>query len=95
MIQRDNVYVGMIIAVRTEGKTLEVSAFISPEFRGKGIMTIAMKYFIEWLRDNTDYKILIMFIEGKNSASNYQIKKIGGIFTRVYETYNVYKVPIK
>lgn len=95
LIQHNKDLVGMIIAVKIKWRTLEVSAFISPEYRGKGIMTIAMKSFKKWLSDNTEYERLLMFIEEENIASNCQIKKIGGAFSHVYEKYNVYKVAVK
>lgn len=95
LIQYNESLIGMIIAVRIKWRTLEVSAFIAPKYRGKGIMTTAMKAFIKWLSDNTDYKQLVMFIEEENSTSNCQIRKIGGICSHVYEQYNVYTVTIK
>ena len=95
LIEQNEILIGMIIAVRYSKKTLDTSAFIAKNFRGKGIMTIAMKSFIKWLYDNTDYENLIMFIEKENIASNCQIKKIGGVHISKYENNNVYSVTIR
>ena len=94
-IQKDKKIIGMIIAVRTIGKILETSAFISKEFRGNGIMTTSMKSFIKWLSENTDYEKLEMYIDQKNIISNSQIKKIGGVFNRIRDSNNIYEVKLR
>lgn len=88
-------FIGMIIAVRTTAKVLDTSAFLIPEYRNKGIMTIVMQAFIKWLSENTAYEELIMLIEKNNIASNIQIKKIGGVFQSLYKNNYVYKVFLK
>lgn len=95
VIQKEDIFIGMIIAVRTIEKSLDVSAFISKDFRGKGIMTIAMNSFIKWLHDNTDYEVLLMNINRENVASNHQIKKIGGVFKKIHGNDNIYEVSIR
>lgn len=95
IIEEDEAMVGVIIAVRTIKNTLEVSAFVSKHFRGRGIMTKAMETFKEWLSKNTNYEKLVMCIEKENVASNCQIRKIGGKFVETLENNNVYEIVIK
>ena len=85
----------MIIAVKINNKVLEISAFVAKEFRGKGIMTIVMNSFINYLKQNTDYEKLMMIIDKENIASNCQIKKIGGNFIKECQNNNVYEVLLK
>lgn len=95
VIEVDQKVVGAIISVRTEGKTLDTSAFISKDFRKRGIMTDAMNAFIKWLKQNTDYYVLAMTIDTENDASNHQIKKIGGVFQLTKDNYNIYHVFVR
>ena len=60
-----------------------------------GIMTDAMNTFVKWIKENTNYKKLVMTIDLKNVASNHQIKKNGGIFMMEKDSYNVYNVFVR
>lgn len=82
MIECEGEGVGCIIATRTIGMCLDVSALLAKEHRGKGLMTDAMLAFMKWLRTNTDYEELEMKINTENEASIRQIKKIGGVFIK-------------
>lgn len=95
VIERDGEIVGAIISVRTNEDSLDTSAFISKNYRGMGIMTDAMNTFVKWIKENTNYKKLVMTIDLKNVASNHQIKKIGGIFMMEKDSYNVYNVFVR
>lgn len=95
MIESAGERVGCIIAVRTIEKTLDTSVFLAKEYRGRGIMTDAMLTFTDWLRKNTDYKELIMTIDAENTASNRQIKKIGGDFVKQYCNNEIYKISLR
>lgn len=67
--------VGVIIAVRTMQDSLDVSAFVDKEVRGQGIMTLAMKSFIRWLKRYTEYTELHMLVRKRNKASNQLFMK--------------------
>lgn len=82
VIECEGEEVGCIVAVRTIGKCLDVSALLAKAHRGKGLMTDAMLAFMKWLRINTDYSELEMKINTENEASIRQIKKIGGVFIK-------------
>ena len=94
-IEKENIMVGSIIAVRMEGKVLDVSEIISKEFRGQGIMTIAMKAFVEWLKDNTQYEELSFEIEENNVSSLRQAAKHNTILRKEHDGYKNYRLKIR
>lgn len=94
MIEKDGMPVGVIIAIRTINAVLDTSAFIARGYRGKGIMTDALRLFISYLKANTKIKELRMEIEFENLASNMQISKIGGECICIFTNYKVYRVKV-
>lgn len=95
LIEYDQKVVGVIIAIKTMGNFLDTSAFIAKPYRSKGLMTDAMKLFIKWLSENTEYEELHMDIEMENKASNRQILKIGGEKISTVAIFNTYSVKIE
>ncbi|MCR5147246.1 MAG: GNAT family N-acetyltransferase [Clostridia bacterium] len=76
-IERGKVLLGFIISVRMCNMSLDTSAVIFKQYRGKGIMTQAINVFKNWLKENTEYKTLSLQIRKDNKISLHQSKKCG------------------
>ena len=95
VIEKNNKMIGAIIAVRTLTRTLDTSAILAEQYRGKGIMTIVMSHFKKWLQNNTDYEVLSLVIKKDNTASLKHIQKCEAILTREDQYYKFYKIFLK
>ena len=87
--------VGAIIAIRMITTVLDVSVLIATNYRGKGIMQIAMNSFITWLKKNTKYTQLSLVIEKSNNSSKRLAEKIGAEIVGELPNNRKYKIIIK
>lgn len=87
--------VGAIIAIRMITTVLDVSVLIATNYRGKGIMQIAMNSFITWLKKNTKYTQLSLVIEKSNNSSKRLAEKIGAEIVGELPNNRKYKIRIK
>ena len=95
VIEKDNIMIGAIIAVRTIDMTLDTSAIIFKPYRGQGIMTVVLNQFKIWLKDHTDFEIMSLVIKKDNEASLRHVQKCGVILTKEDEENKFYKIYLK
>jgi len=95
IIEKDGIMIGLIIAVRTVGRNLDTSAIIFKPYRGKGVMTIVLNHFKQWLQTNTDYEVLSMVVRNDNVSSLKQIQKCGVTLQNEDEKYKFFKIYLK
>ena len=95
VIEKSNKMVGIIIAVRTIGKTLDTSAVIFEPYRGKGVMTRVLNFFKKWLQNNTDYESLTIVVNKTNTPSLQHIQKCGVTFIKEDDEYRFYKIYLR
>ena len=95
LIEKNGIMIGAIIAVRTIGKTLDTSAFIFKPYRGKGIMTIVLSEFRDWLKRYTDFEEMSLVIKKGNNMSLMQAQKCGVVFQKEDEENEFYKIYLK
>ncbi len=95
IIEKNGIMIGVIIAVRVIGKCLDTSGIIFKPYRGKGVMTIVLNQFIEWLKNNTEYETLSMAVRNDNVASLKQIQKCGAVLNNDNGTYKFFKIYLK
>ncbi len=94
VIERDGCVIGAIIAVRTYGMTLDTSAIISNQYRGRGIMKEALKTFIMWLHTNTKYSKLSLYIRNDNISSRRLARKCNAHVVKEENDYFLYEIVI-
>ena len=94
VIEVDGVMVGSIIAIRALPKTLDLSLIIFEKHRGQGIMNESLKIFIDWLKNNTDYKTLIYAVKNDNASSIKLAKKFNVSLSSRDNNGRVYKLHI-
>ena len=87
--------VGVLVASKLRLQILEVSAIIFKPYRNKGIMTVVLKTFKEWLKNNTDYRVLNLVIRKDNLASLQQAKKCGAVLHNEDEEHCFFKIYLK
>lgn len=75
VIEIDSIMVGAILAIRTFPTTLDLSLIISKRYRGQGIMSDSLKIFMQWLKENTNYKTLVFAVKNDNASSIKLIEK--------------------
>ncbi len=90
LVELNEIPIGAISAVRTVESSLEVSAFLSTEYRCQGIMTASMDAFIEYLENYTSYEVLYFTVKKKNLVSNRQIQKLKVNLLTEYPEYYIY-----
>lgn len=94
VIEIDGVIVGAILAIRMFPRTLDVSLIISKLYRGKGIMHESLKIFVNWLKNNTSYKILMFVVKKENASSIRLVEKFNVNLTREQKDSRTYTLHI-
>ena len=94
VIEIDGVTVGAILAIRMFPRTLDVSLIISKLHRGKGIMHESLKIFVNWLKNNTSYKILMFVVKKENASSIRLVEKFNVNLTREQKDSRTYTLHI-
>lgn len=68
---------GIIVAVRITDKTLDVSYFLFKQYRHKGYMSEAMRYFIKQVKAEIENYYFRMVIDRDNISSLNVVSRLG------------------
>ncbi len=95
VILADTIKIGTIYIKKKDTNAAELGIFIGEEdYRNQGIGTIAINKFLDYIKNNTSYRLIYLKVKRDNFAAIQLYKKIGFTINKLKESHNFLRMEL-